>query len=97
MKSCQTVSGKEEIGVVLDQVGLPDCITPRQLNRVMKNTYRHWKEELYFSYLARFSLSEQKPFHDLSKGMKMKLGISAALLFVISLPVSFRCYQTREL
>lgn len=70
---------KENIGVVLDEVGYPECITPRQLNHILKHTYRQWEEATYLSYLKNLSLPPDKPFKDFSRGMKMKLGISVAL------------------
>lgn len=70
---------KNEIGVVLDEVSFPETITVKQLNNVMKYTYRNWDEKSYFSYAENFSLSENKKFKDFSKGMKMKLAIAVAL------------------
>jgi len=70
---------KEDIAVVLDEIGYPDCITPKQLNQIMKNTYKRWNEETFFQYVDTFSLPQKKIFKDYSRGMKMKLGIAAAL------------------
>ncbi len=70
---------KEDIGVVLDEVGYPGCMTPKQINHVMRNTYRHWEEEVYFGYLKQLGLPLEKEFKDFSNGMRMKLGISVAL------------------
>lgn len=70
---------KENIGVVLDEIGYPDCITPKQLNNILKKTYVHWDEGVYQNYLKNFSLPQDKMFKDFSRGMKMKLGIAAAL------------------
>lgn len=70
---------KEEIGVVLDEVGFPECLNARQVNHIMKHTYRNWKEPVFFDYLKKLSVPDNKPFKDFSRGMKMKLGIAAAL------------------
>lgn len=70
---------KEDIGVVLDEVGFPDCFNTKLINKVMKNIYRNWDEELYLSYLDKLSIPSGKEFKDYSRGMKMKLGIAAAL------------------
>ncbi|MDO5136696.1 MAG: ABC transporter ATP-binding protein [Eubacteriales bacterium] len=70
---------KEEIGVVLDEVGLPSVLNARQIGRVMKGTFRSWEEETYEGYLRRFSIPCDKPFRDFSRGTKMKLGIAVAL------------------
>lgn len=70
---------KEDIGVVLDEAGIPECITAEQLNAILKHTYKKWDEHTYFSYLNELELPRQKPFKDFSRGMKMKLSIAAAL------------------
>ena len=31
---------KEDIGVVLDEVGFPECLTARQVHNIMRNTYQ---------------------------------------------------------
>ena len=73
------ISVKEDLGVVLDEVGYPDCITPQQLNLILKNVYQNWDEEIYFSLLNQLSLPPRREFKQFSRGMKMKLGIAAAL------------------
>jgi len=70
---------KEDVGVVLDEVGLPQCLNARQVGNIMAATYRTWDGEYYRHLLGRLSIPEKTPFKDLSKGMKMKLGIAAAL------------------
>lgn len=70
---------KEDIGVVLDEVGYPGCITPKQINSMMKYTYQNWDEKIYFDYIKSFEIPLHKEFKDFSNGMKMKLGIAAAL------------------
>lgn len=70
---------KEEIGVVLDQAYFPESITAREVNSMMKHTYRNWDEKAYFDYIRHFSLPDRKRFREFSRGMKMKLAISVAL------------------
>lgn len=70
---------KNDIGVVLDDVGLPTVFTVNDVNTVMKRTYTNWDEEQYRRYIDSFGLPEKKLFKDYSKGMKMKLGIAIAL------------------
>ena len=69
---------REEIGVVFDGSNYPEILSPRKLNGVMKNIYRSWDETAYFRLLKRFSLPLDKRIKQFSKGMKMKLAISAA-------------------
>ena len=70
---------KQDIGVVLDVVGIPECMTPKQVGKVMANVFLRWNAETYQGLLARFSLPENKKFKEFSKGMKMKLGLAVAL------------------
>ena len=69
---------KEQIGVVFDGSNYPEILSPRKLNRVMKNIYRTWDEQVYLRLLKQFSLPPDKQIKQFSKGMKMKLAISAA-------------------
>lgn len=70
---------KEEVGVVLDEIGLPECLNTRQVGKVMAGTFRSWNQAEYERILKQFNLPEGKPFKAFSRGMKMKLGIAIAL------------------
>ena len=78
-RSREFLSVKDDIGVVLDEAHFPELITVRQVNTIMKDTYRRWDEALYFQYIQRFELPEKKAFKDFSRGMTMKLAIAVAL------------------
>ena len=70
---------KEEVGVVLDEVGLPECLNTRQVGKVMAGTFRNWNQQEYDRILEKFNLPQGKPFKIFSRGMKMKLGIAVAM------------------
>jgi len=70
---------KEDIGVVLDEAYFLECFTVRNVNLVMKNTYKRWNQDLFFMYIQKLSLPRDKAFKDFSRGMKMKLAIAVAL------------------
>ncbi len=70
---------KEDVGVVLDEVGLPQCLNADQVGKVMKNTFKNWNGEDYSNYLKKFDIPPKKDFKDYSRGMKMKLGIAIAM------------------
>lgn len=70
---------KEDIGTVLDEAGFPECLTAVQIGKVLKNIYRNWEDSVFQSLLQRLSVPADKPFQALSRGMKMKLSIAAAL------------------
>lgn len=69
---------KEEIGVVLDEVGLPDCVNVRHVGKIMKHTFRTWDQAKFEELTKQFKLSTEKQFKDYSRGMKMKLGLAIA-------------------
>ena len=70
---------KEDIGVVMDEAGIPACLTVKQVGKIMKNTFRQWDKGEYDRLIKKLSLPENKPFKDFSRGMKMKLGIAIAM------------------
>ena len=70
---------KEEIGVVMDEVGIPECLTVKQVGNVMKNTFRNWDDAEYARLVQKLALPDKKQFKEFSRGMKMKLGIAIAL------------------
>lgn len=70
---------KEDIGVVMDEVGVPECLTAAQVGKIMRHTYKNWEADTYASLLKKMSVPESKPFKNLSRGMKMKLGIAVAM------------------
>ena len=78
-QSPEFLQTKQDIGVVLDEACLPEVITPRELGKLMALTYTRWDQGAYENYLARFAMPRDKKFKELSRGMKMKLAIAAAL------------------
>lgn len=57
-------------GSIVGLIG--ENLSPRKLNRVMKNIYRTWSEQEYLCLLKQFSLPANKQIRRFSKGMKMK-------------------------
>ena len=87
------LADKEEIGVVLDEPAFPECLSPRQLGKVMAGIFRSWDQAAYERLLQNLSLPADKKFKDFSRGMKMKLSIAVALshrprLLVLDEPTS---------
>ena len=70
---------KQDIGVVLDEACFPQELNVRQLGRVMAGAYPDWDEGRFSGFLRRFSLPEDKQIKKLSRGMRMKLAIAAAV------------------
>ncbi|MBR5362057.1 MAG: ABC transporter ATP-binding protein [Oscillospiraceae bacterium] len=70
---------RNETGVVLDEVGLPENLRIPQIEKIMKYSFRNWKSDVFAEYIKKFNLPENKRFRTFSKGMKMKLGLAIAL------------------
>ena len=70
---------KEDIGVVLDEVGIPENLSTKEVGNIMSYIFKNWDSGLYEDYLKKLSIPENKPFKEFSRGMKMKLGIAIAL------------------
>ena len=70
---------KEDIGVVFGGISFYETLTPVQVGKILGAAYRRWDDRLYKQYLERFSIPKEKEIKGLSKGMKAKLSIAAAL------------------
>ena len=84
---------RAEIGVVLDEPGIPECLTAEQFGRVLAGIYPNWDTAVYTEHLQRLAIPTGKKYKDFSRGMKMKLSIAAALshhpkLLVLDEPTS---------
>ncbi len=73
------VSWKEQLGVVFDECSFPIELAVKDIARFMKHVYKTWDEKQFENYMRTFELPVKKKVKDLSKGMKMKLSIAAAL------------------
>ncbi len=86
-------SGRDDIGVVLDEVGFSACLNAKEIGKILRGMYRNWDQAVYEGYLARFNLPMDKKFKDCSLGMKKRLAIATALshhakLLVLDEPTS---------
>ncbi len=70
---------KRDIGVVLDDIGLPGCLNTRQVGRVMAGIYDNWDAAAYDGYIKQLNIPTKKPYKVFSRGSRMKLGIAVAL------------------
>ncbi len=70
---------KEQIGVVFDTLPFPAVLTAKQLDKVLKGTFKSWDSTEYYNYLERFCLPADKKLGSFSRGMQMRLSIAAAL------------------
>lgn len=70
---------KEDLGVVLDDNGIPAVLNAKKIDRVMKYAYPKWSTERFYQLLEQMDVPKDKCYGDMSKGNKMKMGISIAL------------------
>ena len=69
----------ERVGVVFDDISLPDSFTVKNAGEFGKRLYKSWDAQTYASYQQRFHLASSKRVGELSRGMRMKLGLAMAL------------------
>ena len=70
---------KQDIGLVLDECFFPAALRPLDVGKTLAPAYREWDQKLFRDYLGKFGLPEKKLIKEFSRGMKMKLSLSAAL------------------
>ena len=70
---------KQDVGVVLDECFFHDTLRPRDVGSILAPAYQNWDQGLFRDYLSKFGLPEKKFIKEFSRGMKMKLSLSAAL------------------
>lgn len=70
---------KTHLGVALDESRFSETFSPRDVNRVLSRIHQQWDENYFRSLTERFALPWTQPNKSYSRGMKMKLALSAAL------------------
>lgn len=70
---------KNQISAVFDEIPFQDDLNARHLEIILKDLFQNWDSAAFSTYLDRFALPRKRKIGSLSKGMKMKLQIAAAL------------------
>ncbi len=70
---------KEDISVLFEQPYYQEDWTPIDVEKVIRPFYKKWSSAAFHQYLERFSLDPKQKYKTMSRGMKMKLGMAAAL------------------
>ena len=70
---------REELGVVMDEPGLPACLTSEQVGHMLGGLYKSWDAAEFDRLLERLQIPRGKPYGEFSRGNRMKLGIAMAL------------------
>ncbi|MCI8933022.1 MAG: ABC transporter ATP-binding protein [Clostridiaceae bacterium] len=75
----QDLETKQQIGVLLDGSFFSELLRPRDIDAVLKRIYKRWDSSLYRQYLEQFEIPQKKLINQLSKGMKTKIRLAAAM------------------
>ena len=70
---------KAEIGVVFDELHVPDGFTPKELDVLYGNVYTTWDRPYFDALLEKLNVPKYDKIKTMSKGTKMKLGLALAL------------------
>ncbi len=70
---------KQELAVVFDEIFFVDTWRVREVEKAIRGFYSGWDSKLYGEYIKKFGLSPEKRVKELSRGMKLKLMLAAAL------------------
>ena len=70
---------KEDVGVVMDDCFFSEYLRVKDVNTVLSRVYKGWDRGLFRDYLDKFGLAGTKNIKELSRGMRMKLSLAAAL------------------
>jgi len=74
-----TITDNGRIGVVMDTPMYVDDWTLKDVEKALSPFYPNWDAAKFSGYLGRFGLDAKKKVKELSRGMKVKLQIAAAL------------------
>jgi ABC-2 type transport system ATP-binding protein len=70
---------KQNLGIIFDDLFFMEMWKIKDVEDVIKGFYKSWDSRLYGQYLDKFKLSVNKKLKDLSRGMKIKLMLAAAM------------------
>ncbi len=70
---------KQRTGYVSENPSFYEELTVNAMARIVSGFYPNWDKQTYAKYLSAFALDPKKRIKQLSKGMKVKLGVTLAL------------------
>ena len=70
---------KDKIGVVFDDLLVPEEMTLVDLEKFCSRVYSKWDREFFYQLIKKFNLSEKQAIQSYSRGMRMKLSMAVAL------------------
>ncbi|HCY0929991.1 TPA: ABC transporter ATP-binding protein [Staphylococcus aureus] len=73
------VEYKEHIGVVFDDLRVPNKLTIKDIDKVFQSIYTSWNSQIFFDLIKYFELPLQTKIKTFSRGMRMKIALTIAL------------------
>lgn len=70
---------KDKIGVVFDDLLVPEEMTLVDLEKFCSRVYSKWDRDFFYQLKKKFNLSEKQIVKSYSRGMRMKLSMAVAL------------------
>lgn len=70
---------KNDIGVVLDNIGFNSCFNAAEVEKIMSCSFSNWDKKCFFDLVEKLNIPKSKKISELSQGNKMKLSIAVAL------------------
>ncbi|MFH7204574.1 ABC transporter ATP-binding protein, partial [Staphylococcus aureus] len=73
------VEYKEHIGVVFDDLRVPNKLTIKDIDKVFQSIYTTWNSQKFFDLIKYFELPLQNKIKTFSRGMRMKIALTIGL------------------
>ncbi|HBM8900534.1 TPA: ABC transporter ATP-binding protein [Staphylococcus aureus] len=73
------VEYKEHIGVVFDDLRVPNKLTIKDIDKIFQSIYMTWNSQKFFDLIKYFELPLQTKIKTFSRGMRMKIALTIAL------------------
>ena len=70
---------KEHVGVVFDDLRVPNKLTITDIDKVFSKIFNYWNSEHFFNLIQTFELPKNNQISTFSRGMRMKAALAIAL------------------